>query len=274
MTTAMATQGRFADVATAESEKLRALARRVADALPPEAVEVVLTGSTARGSADEHSDVELLVVAEELPESLPLHDLDTWSPDVEGAHWFGGWFEGEYVELVWWTPAYAEERVRAVAAGEIVDHERLRAAEAIVHGIPLRGRRHADWRARLAHYPPGLATAVVDDVADTWIEPLGSQRSLLRDGDALVLARRLTEDAERILRVVFALNEEWEPGWKRLAERVEPLVVKPDHLAERIDTAIRTFDLQAMRALAAETLAHAPETDKTGRARKLLVEPL
>jgi predicted nucleotidyltransferase len=52
-------------VATARSEELRALAQRVADALPLEAVEVVLTGSISRGVADDVSDIEMLVVTEE-----------------------------------------------------------------------------------------------------------------------------------------------------------------------------------------------------------------
>ena len=177
------------------------------------------------------------------------------------------------MELVWWAPAHAEERVRTIAAGEVLDHERLRTAGALVNGIALRGRRHATWCARLAR-PEGLAAAIVADVADTWIEPLRSQRSLLRPGDALVLARRLPEDAERILRVVFALDEEWEPGWKRLASRVEQLAIRPERLAERVDSAIRALDLQAMRGLAAEALALAPQTEKTRRARALLLEPL
>jgi hypothetical protein len=111
-------------------------------------------------------------------------------------------------------------------------------------------------------------------VADEWTDPVSSQRTNLRTGDALVLAQRLVEDADAILRVVFALNEEWVPGWKRLAARVEPLAVKPTRLAERIDAAIRALDLQSMRTLAAETLALAPQTDKTRLARELLQEPL
>jgi len=54
-------------VPTAKSEELQALAQRVADALPPEAIEVVLTGSVSRGVADEVSDIEMLVVTEEQP---------------------------------------------------------------------------------------------------------------------------------------------------------------------------------------------------------------
>jgi predicted nucleotidyltransferase len=50
---------------TARTEELRALAQRVADALPPEVIEVVLTGSVSRGMADEVSDVEMLVVTAE-----------------------------------------------------------------------------------------------------------------------------------------------------------------------------------------------------------------
>ncbi len=49
-------------MATARSEELRALAQRVADAFPPDAIEVVLTGSVSRGVANEVSDVEMLVV--------------------------------------------------------------------------------------------------------------------------------------------------------------------------------------------------------------------
>jgi hypothetical protein len=263
-------------VATERSRELRALAERVAGALPETVSDAVLTGSTSRGVADEHSDVELLAIAETLPEldALPLEDAQSWSPPVEGAHWFGGRFDGEFVELVFWTPAYAEERVRAISAGEIVEHGRLRSAEMIANGVALRGRRHAEWVARLERYPDGLAAAIVEDVALDWFDPTSSYRALLREGDALVLAQRLVEDAQRILRLVFALNEEWEPDWKRVAGRVESLRVKPERVAERIDAAIRALDLAAMRALAAEALALAAETETTRRACELLLEEL
>lgn len=259
---------------TPRSEELRAVAERLADAVPPFVTDAILTGSAARGVADEHSDIELLVVAERLPDALPLVELDSWSPAGEGTMWYGGYFDGVDVELIWWTPEYADAHVRAIADGRFVDHERLKAAEAIVNGIPLRGERQTTWRALLSHYPATLAAGIVEDVADTWIEPADTQRSLLRVGDALMLAQRLVADAERILRVVFALNETWEPGWKRLESRLEPLATKPEGLAGRIDQAIRRLDLQAMRTLAAETLALAPQTEKTRRAHDRLLEPL
>ena len=48
--------------ATARSVELRSIAQEIADALPTEVEEVVVTGSVSRGVADEISDIEMLVV--------------------------------------------------------------------------------------------------------------------------------------------------------------------------------------------------------------------
>jgi hypothetical protein len=261
-------------VPTARSGELQALARRVADELPPSVTDVVLTGSTSRGVADELSDVELLIVSDAPPAEPPLEDVDTWSPPDSRIRWHGGFADGEFVELIWFSTAAVEERVAKIAAGEIVDHARLRTAEALVNGICLRGAAHARWLAQLATYPDGLAERIVADAAATWAEPARSDRGLRRPGDALVLARRYVDGSEQILRVVFALNREWEPGWKRLGQRVERLAVKPDRLAERVDAIGRSLDLGALRALAAETLALAPALPVVRRARRMLAEPL
>jgi hypothetical protein len=261
-------------VPTARSGQLRALAERVADDLPPSVTDVVLTGSTSRGVADELSDVELLVVGEDPPTELPLEDVDTWSPPDRRIRWHGGFVDGEFVELIWFSSDAVEERVAKIAAAEVVDHARLRTAEAIVNGVCLRGHAHARWCAQLASYPDGLAEKIVADAAATWAEPVRSDRALLRPGDALMLAWRYVDGTEQILRIVFALNREWEPGWKRLADRLAGLAVKPDRLAERIDAIGRAFDLAALRTLAAETLALAPDLPVVVRARRMLAEPL
>lgn len=250
---------------THRSAQLRELAERVAAILPGHVRDVVLTGSTSRGVADELSDVELLVVSERPADNLPLEDVDTWSPGVEGAQWFGGFFEGEFVELIWWTPAYVEERVRALAAGEIVDRARIKTAEAIVNGVSLRGDGHARWAEQLARYPEGLAEKIIADAAADFRETDAQVRSVQRPGDSLALAGKAIDYAEDILRIVFALNREWEPGWKRLASRLEPLERKPERLAERIDEAVRALDLQALRELAEETLALEGLSEAAGR---------
>ncbi len=235
------------------SDELRAAAQRVADALPT-ATDILLTGSTSRGVADELSDIELLVVAEAVPDNLPLEALDTWSPGPP-IHWFGGTFEGEFVELIWWPRRYVDERVRAIAAGEIIDHARLRTAEAIVNAIQLRGDGHARWAAQLAVYPEGLAEKIVADASATFRDTDAQVRAVQRPGDALVLAQKVAEYAEDVLRIVFARNGAWEPGWKRLPQRLEPLATKPRGLAQRLDAAVRALDLAALATLAEEALA-------------------
>src|SRR5213594_1485472 len=99
-------------MATPRSKKLRALAQRVADALPVEVVEeVVLTGSVSRGVADDVSDIEMLVITREpleledcfgLARAAGLEGLDTWGAQGGPARRVSGYREGEPLELVWW----------------------------------------------------------------------------------------------------------------------------------------------------------------------------
>ena len=263
-------------MATARSVELQALAREVADALPAAVEDVVLTGSTSRGTADELSDVELLVVVAELPpleacvraaESAGLREVTTWAPAEAPVYWSGGFVEDEFVELIWWSREYVDERVRAIAAAEIVDPHRLKTAEALVHGIALRGDGLGTWQSQLAVYPDLLAERIVEDAATTWHEVPRSELTLLRPGERLVLVQRLVEDAENVLRLVFALNRTWQQGWKHLATVLEPLPLQPKGLAARIDAALAGGDLRAMRELVSDTLAIAPGSPAVDRAR-------
>jgi hypothetical protein len=237
------------------SEQLLAVARRVEAALPPSVCDVVLTGSTSRGVADQLSDVELLVISDAPPAKVPLEDVDRWTPPGLPINWIGGRFDGEFVELIWWPSAFVEERVAGIATGEIVDRGRIKTAEAIVNGISLRGSGHARWAGRLAGYPDGLADKIIDDAEATFRDTEAQILSVQRPGDALALAGKVLDYAEDLLRIVFAVNREWEPGWKRLAARLEPLDRKPERLAARLDKAVRTSDLDALRQLAEEALA-------------------
>ena len=262
-------------MATARSIELQAIARRVAEGLPPEIEEVLLTGSASRGVADEDSDFEMLLVGETLP---PLGEiaagLDVFDagemPDHRG-WWISGTAEGESYELIAWTRARTEERVTGILAAEIVDHTRIRAAEGIVHGLPLRTAGLVrEWQERLHDYPDAVAEAIVLDAIGDWTEqtPRGI-RAQLRPGGRLELTMRLVDDLENALRIVFALNRAWEPDWKRLPELVAPLAVKPQRLAERVDEALGASDILLARELVRDTLALAPGLPRVVQARKL-----
>jgi hypothetical protein len=270
-------------MATEQSRRLRAVAQRVADALPLEvAEEVVLTGSVSRGVADEVSDIEMLIVT---PELLPLDAcfararaagltaLDSWGPKDTPARRVSGYRDDVPLELIWWSREYAEVQIRALLGGELTS-----GADALFHGVPLRTvGLLAGWQERLRVYPEELAAARIEEAALTWggFAP-GGLLTIARPGERLALLERMVDDASRVVRIVFALNRVWQPTHKRLAARVEPLAIKPPRLAERIDQALTEPDsrraLLVMTQLQAETVELAPNGPNVERARKWLAE--
>jgi hypothetical protein len=252
---------------TPRSEELRALAQRVADALPDEVEEVVLTGSVSRGVADERSDVEMLVVTaeqltlEEAYAASGLPDPQSWGPQGTPSNRVFGYRDGVPIEQIWWSRAYAEEQLAAWAA-----------ADAIANGVSLRTVGLLErWQERLRQYPKELATARIEEAAETWggYAPAGVL-TLTREGERVARVQRMVGDAERIVRIVFALNRMWEPTLKRLAQRVEPLPLKPARLAERLDAAFAADDWLGLTELALETVRLAPEGPNVLRAREWL----
>ena len=246
---------------------LRALAQRVADELPESVVEVVLTGSVSRGMADETSDVEMLVVTEE-PVSLEeafaqsgLPDPQTWGPQRRPTRKVFGYREGVPIEQLWWSREYAEEQIAAYEA-----------AEAIANGVSLRTVGLLErWQEHLRRYPDELAQARIEEAADMWsgYAP-AAVLTITRPGERVARVQRMVGDAERMVRILFALNRVWEPTLKRLARRVEPLAVKPDRFAERLEAAFADDDFLALTELALETVQLAPDGPNIVRAREWL----
>ena len=268
-------------MATTRSETLQALAQRVADALPEDVVEeVVLTGSVSRGMADEVSDIEMLVVTREplslekcfeLAGAAGLERLDTWGVQGGPARRVSGYLDGEPLELVWWPVEFTEERVDALLAGEVTS-----TADALMCGVPLRtSGLLAGWKERLGEYPEEIAAAQIEEAAFPWggFTPAGVL-TIIRPGERLSLLEWMFDGAIRVLTIVFALNRVWLPTTKRLAVRVEPLKIKPDRLAERIEEALTEPDpkraLLVMTELQLETVLLAPSGPNVDRARAWL----
>jgi hypothetical protein len=263
--------------------RLRALAQRVADALETAvAEEVVLTGSVSRGVADEVSDIEMLVVTSEplaleecfaLARAAGLDGLDTWGAQGGPTQRVSGYREDVPIELVWWPRDHAQAQIDALLAGDAPS-----TADALVHGVALRtSGLLAAWQERLSAYPPELAAARIEEAALRWggFAPAGLL-TIVRPGDRLALAEWLLDAATRVLTIVFALNRVWQPTSKRLAERVAPLAVKPERVAERIEGALTERDprraLLAMTELQLDTVRLAPSGPNVDRARVWLAE--
>jgi predicted nucleotidyltransferase len=265
---------------TARSTELRSLAQAVADALPPTAEEIVLTGSVSRGVADEVSDIEMLIVTRGEPDledcfslaaAAGLTDLGSWGPQGTPAKRVSGYRDGVPLELIWWSRRHAGTAVDAIFAGDPST-----TADALANGTALRtSGLLAQWQDRLSHYPDELARAQIEDAALTWGGfAAAGLLTLLREGERLALLERMVDDASRVLRIVFALNRVWLPTSKRLADRVAALAHTPERLAERIDAALTEPDprraVLVLTELQAEVVALAPDGPNVDRARKWL----
>jgi hypothetical protein len=267
---------------TARSGELRSIAQAIADALPADIVEVVLTGSVSRGVADDVSDIEMLIVTPgeveleqcfSLAAACGLADLGTWGPQGGPTQRVSGYRDGVPIELIWWSRAHAEAAVDAIFAGAP-----SATADALANGIALRtSGLLARWQERLRDYPDELARAWIEDAALTWggFAPAGLL-TLVRPGERLALVERMVDDAARVVRIVFALNRVWQPTLKRLADRAAALPVKPERMAERIEEALTEPEprqaLIAMTELQADTVALAPDGPNVDRARTWLVD--
>ena len=269
---------------TAKSDELRAVAQRLADALPPEIVEVVLTGSVSRGVADDVSDIEMLIVTTAEPEleqcfalaaDAGLTERGSWGQQGQPTKRVSGYREGVPIELVWWSREHAEASVDAIFEGQVAG-----TADALAHGAALRtSGLLAQWQKRLSHYPDELAAAEIEDAALTWGGfAAAGLLTIVRPDERFSMLERMVDDAIRVTRIVFALNRVWQPTTKRLAARVEALAIKPDRLAERIEEALTERDplraVTLMTELQADTVALAPDGPNIVRARQWLADAL
>jgi hypothetical protein len=270
--------------ATAKSVEFRAVAQRVANALPATVEEVVLTGSVSRGVADDVSDIEMLIVTPGEPDldlcfalagNAGLTDLGTWGPQGVPTKRVSGYREGVPLELVWWSRAHADTAIDAVFAGGSST-----VADALVHGVALRtSGLLAVWQERLRDYPEELALARIEDAALTWGGfAAAGLLTIVHPGERLAMIERLVDDATRVVQLVFALNRVWQPTMKRLADRVALLPVKPDRLAERVDEALSEPDprraVLIMTELQLDTVLLAPDGPNIVRARTWLADAI
>lgn len=282
------------------SQRRLEIARRIEELCPRRLVdEVAVTGSVSRGVATAKSDLELNFWTNSLPANAAtgsqwLDEHLQWltqnagvseflvdkTPISDGSFWASMKFEGVWVETSWQRVDAQAKLIKELLAGQIVDHSLTVIADVLVNAVPIRTEgRLAAWKSELKHYPVTLQARLISDTIDSWTFPLHVDACWEANGESrLKFLEYLLRDIHGVLRIVFALNEVWEPDWKRLRIRVATLPVKPRGLIKRIAAILRDPSSRAARAtcyeLIMDTLALAPNKYHVTRASDVISRSL
>lgn len=242
--------------------------------------EVIIVGSVSRGVADKNSDIEI----EFLGENIPSQDERiNWlkeiggtqitpygAPIADGSMWVIFRYKDQWIEAGWQSFEAMSRNIESILKGESIIHGRLLLAWTIKNAICLtEGDFIKKLYEQLKTYPQILQEKIVSSTLKglTVTLALNVKKALADRDDRIPLLERLIVDVKRILRILFALNKEWEPDWKRIRYIIEDLKVVPEELYRRINEIITIKDSQesfdACLDLVKDTLSLIPvELDK------------
>jgi hypothetical protein len=266
------------------SKYLQALARRNAQIYVAQCAPraILLTGSSASGTADVFSDIDMIVYyTDRLPKDDQLQaaraDIGASGfrepyPRWEG-HTCGETYQvlGVECQVGHKVIADQEERTLALLDGHDPGSLGMKAIMGIQNGMPLYGDDLVRiWQTRIAEFSDKLARGMVEhylrEIFPIWYAAEAMER---RDCGAWV-HQTLAHNALNLLGILAGLNRQYYVPFqfKRTRRFVESLGIAPNHLANRLDL-LFAADLRAGIAqtehLVQETIAlvrvHMPEVD-------------
>jgi hypothetical protein len=221
----------------------------------------MLTGSTAVGTCDQYSDIDLLNYYEELPTPAaftelmrglaaePLGEIGGSTPEGFGSSFR---LEGVEVQTGGQLIAATERRLERISAGD-VDWITAKVATGLLEGLSLRGEALIrDWQVRAA-YPEALRRREVE--ANLGLFPVWDLDDHLAARDAELFRRQMLLDgAFRLLAVLSAINRLYFTTFqfKRARAHIEQMTIRPEQLAQKLDL-----------------IANAPPSDAAEELRKL-----
>lgn len=251
------------------------LAKQIAFNCPKEfCAELALTGSTARGLADDDSDLEINLWFAVLP---PVERRVAWLEQVgaldisvqeggraDDSYWISCRFGDIEVEVGWQTFEALETLVQRLVAGEATDRKLLMLADLILSAVPLATN---GWLARqqaaLAAYSDVVQAWIVNEAVGLWRsgERMAEARKLAARGEKLALVEHLLLDATMMLRLLYAVNRRWEPGRKWMLSVAHDLPTQPPDFLVRLETLFglpNRVMVETAARLAAEVMALVP----------------
>jgi hypothetical protein len=257
------------------------LAKQIAFNCPKEfCAELALTGSTARGLADEDSDLEINLWFAVLPS---LEARMAWLEQVgaldiavqEGtrsdeSYWISCRFGDIDVEVGWQTFEALESLVNRLVSGEITDRKLLSLADLILSAIPLATN---GWlpaqQQKLTGYSDAVQAWIVSEAVGLWRsgDRMADARKLAARGEKLALVEHLLLDATMTLRLLYAVNRRWEPGRKWMLSVAQDLPTQPADFLVRLEALFglpNRVMVETAARLASEVLALVPASYDIG----------
>jgi len=221
---------------------------------------VALGGSHTKGTADAHSDVDVYLFADAfVPASRRVEQVASrlgsgagavsWGADepfVEGGTDFS--VDGVRVECWLRSARQVESTLAACVEGRVRREHKAWTAMGFFDHVVL-GDVHAmrivddpwgmlaRWKARVAPYPEPLRDAILGRfMAEAAFWP-GNPHYLgaVERADLIYTSAIVQQVLHALVQVVFALNREYFPGEKKLADALEKLPIAPPKFAERVE---------------------------------------
>lgn len=252
---------------------------------------ILVTGSVAKGTADDNSDIDIILYYDELPGEAAFEAYRQAALDSGGGFYGGnaqdGWALFQYIGGV--RHDFAHTKLSEVekmvddflAEPSLEENNLFIALDGILTGLPLKGADLTDgWKARLAHYPPQLGDMLVQKYLrfrPLWVlQKMGVDRN-----EIIFLQEELLNAVQHIFGVLCGLNQMYHPGKiKGLNHTVAKMKIAPPDLATRLPGLFEVDGQTAvhqLQQLIEETIAlvetHLPHID-TAPTRKLFTMQL
>jgi hypothetical protein len=226
---------------------------------------LLIPGSVGDGSADEHSDLDLVAYYDQLPAPAAVGEwraeLGVRSAPEVGARGWSDTFTLDEVEcqagglLVAATEAYVGELLAGREPGSAT-HQKV--AQGLLGGLVLRDDGLiADWRSRLAAFPDALAEAMA--AHHLAIFPYWSLWDHVAHRDAALWeVQSLLDGAFHVVGALSAANRRYFTSFqfKRMRAHLAGIEAAPERLAERLESLFvldRPAAATELRCLVAET---------------------
>lgn len=209
-----------------------------------------LGGSVAKGTADEHADLDLYIFSEKW---IPLNEAEglfreaegvehvtTWESSEEGEGGIDFKYNGTDVECWFRCSSVIEKELNRLLKGDF-ESKVVSWTPSGFHSYTLLSDLHSlvpladdyavleNWQKDLNVYPEDLSRKIIEvnkGILYFWKDNFHLESAFKRD-DIVYLSSILLQGIHAVIQILFAQNRVYFPGDKKLLEKVEALPDKP-----------------------------------------------